>query len=144
MGDDLNCSNPRFGMLNGGIWSQVKPLGVAASFDCSPLSVPTTDFERACYAIGDSVSFDIECVDEHALRIFGGRQSIHDLWYRRSVEYMSYPRTVRQAKARHKGNRGNRRREYDITYIDGVLHGVNLSQNEDGSFSTSWQFREDA
>lgn len=50
--------------------------------------------------------------------------------YERRLSQVSYPSTVRQAKARHKGNRGNRRREYDMVTARTVLYGVSCRIEE--------------
>ena len=58
--------------------------------------------------------------------------------YYRELTYMCYPRTVREAKARRKGNRGNRKREYSVARMDVTIPNATITHTSDGTYEVSW------
>ena len=56
----------------------------------------------------------LETFGNGAFELFGlvQRLNLCDVVFEQRISNLLYPRTVREAKARPKGNRGNRRREY--------------------------------
>jgi len=50
----------------------------------------------------------------------------HAVVLERHRQYVAWPRTVRQAKSRPKGNRGNRRRLYDTLVVRTLMPSCNV------------------
>lgn len=109
-------------------WTEVRPLGEPVTIHADHADA----FVKAMYGIQES-AFECTMRLEHFNKAFldevAHNRPTFDLHYKRDIIRMSYPATVRQAKARHKGNRGNRRREYETAVVQCVMHNVRI-ENE--------------
>ena len=127
--DSSEFSSVRYAMSDGcGGWTEVKPLGGPVTIH----AVNADAFVDAMHGVQES-SFECTMKLEHFNMAFldevAHNRPTFDLFYKRDVIRMSYPATVRQAKARHKGNRGNRRREYETRVVQCVMRNVRI-ENE--------------
>lgn len=123
-----------------GAFGEVKLLGDASpDFTQCPLSVPTTEFEKRAYESG-SIAFELEHFNEDLIKEIFGKPSDPRFCvrYSRSITYLYYPRTVREAKARRKGNRGNRKREYSVARMDVTIPNASITHTSDGTHEVSW------
>lgn len=107
-----------------------KPIGDIDFFTCdngddAPYLEPSP-LDAADMAL----EMEIVEIDAHAFGdVFGpavdhGRS--HTVVLERRVPYVAWPRTVRQAKSRPKGNRGNRRRVYDTLVVRTLMPSCNV------------------
>ena len=103
-----------------GDWRNVKPVGdpIQLTFDQSEVGYDTAYDSVLDAAISEVAhEIDMQIVAEFRAakldpRYYLDARDVFSLMTETVVERVTYPRTVREAKARPKGNRGNRRRTY--------------------------------
>lgn len=108
-----------------GDWRNVKPVGdpIQLTFDQSDVG-----YDTACDSVLDAiiheVAYEIDMQIVEAFRAaklnprhYLDARNVFELMTKTVDERMTYPRTVREAKARPKGNRGNRRRVYGFVGV---------------------------
>ena len=127
--DSSGFSNVRYAMSDGcDDWAEVKPLGepVAIHVDYANAFVNAmSGIQKSAFECTMGLEhFNMAFLDEVT-----HNRPVFDLHYKRDIVRMTYPATVRQAKARHKGNRGNRRREYETAVVQCVMYNVRI-ENE--------------
>ena len=107
-----------------GDWRNVKPVGnpVQLTFDQSEDERANSGmvFDELCREIEHTI--DMQVVEAFRVAKLNPRhyldaRNVFGLMTETINERMTYPRTVREAKARPKGNRGNRRRVYGFVGV---------------------------
>lgn len=120
-------SNVRYAMSDGSDgWSEVKPLGEPVKMHFDGIYDNYYDSYIKDGDVGE-ITMKLEHVNKAFFDELIGRRSAFDFLYKSDVRRMTYPATVRQAKARHKGNRGNRRREYETRVVQCVMYNVRIA-----------------
>jgi hypothetical protein len=106
-------------------WAEVRPLG-------GPVKMHLDGIHDSYYDkyikdnSGGKITMKLECFNKEFLDEVTHLSPVCGFFYKSNVRRMTYPATVRQAKARHKGNRGNGKRRYEYVVVQCVMHDVRI------------------
>ena len=124
--DSSGFSNVRYAMSDGcDDWTEVKPLGEPVKMHFDGMYDNYYD-NYIKDNDGGKITMKLECFNKEFFDEITGCRPVYDFFYKSNVRRMTYPATVRQAKARHKGNRGNGKRRYEYIVVQCVMHDVRI------------------